>query len=357
VLPKLPEMKLIHIVQKKGEILMKAIVNTEYGSPDVLQLKEVEKLAPKDNEVLIRVRATSVNFGDTMARNFKAITPREFNMPFLFWLLAKISFGLREPKITILGSEFAGEIEAVGKDVKRFKKSDQVFGYPGQSFGAYAEYLCMPEDGVLAIKPANMTYEEAAVVPYGAIMALNLLRKMNIQPGQKVLVNGASGGVGVYAVQLARHYGAEVTGVCSTANVELVKSLGADKVIDYTKEDFTQRGETYDLIFDILGKASFSRCKSSLKSNGIHLFASFKMKQLFQMLWTSMTGGKKVICAIAPGSTEDLISVKELIETGKIKSIIDRRYLLEQTAEAHRYVETGHKMGNVVIVLEHNDKT
>ena len=331
---------------------MKAIICTKYGPPEVLQLQEVAKPAPKENEVLIRVRATSVNFGDTMARNFKAITPREFNMPFLFWLLAKISFGLREPKITILGSELAGEIEAVGKDVKRFKKGDQVFGYPGQSFGAYAEYLCMPEDGVLAIKPANMIYEEAAVVPYGAIMALNLLRKMNIQPGQKVLVNGASGGIGSAAVQLVKHFGAEVTGVCGTPRLEFVKSLGADKVIDYTKEDFTQSSETYDLIFDILGKSSFSRCKGSLKQDGRYLLASFKMKHLFQMLWTSMAGSKKVICAIAPGSVEDLISVKELIEAGKIKAVIDRYYPLEEIAEAHRYVETGHKKGNVVITVE-----
>ena len=331
---------------------MKAIMYTKFGPPDVLQLQEVEKPAPKDNEVLIRVHATSVNFGDTMARNFKAISPREFNMPFLFWLLAKISFGLKQPKITILGSEFAGEVEAAGKDVKQFKKGDQVFGYPGQSFGAYAEYLCLPENGVLAIKPVNMTYEEAAVVPYGAIMALNLLRKVNVHSGQKVLINGASGGIGSAAVQIAKYFGAEVTGVCGTPRLEFVKSLGADKVIDYTKEDFTQNGETYDLIFDILGKSSFSRCKSSLKPKGILLFASFKMKQLFQMLRTSKSGGKKVICAIAPGSLEDLLSVKELIEAGKIKVIIDKRYPLEQAAEAHRYIEQGHKKGNVVITLE-----
>ena len=331
---------------------MKAIVYTEYGSPDVLQLKEIEKPSPKNNEILIRVYATSVNFGDTMARNFKAVTPRQFNMPFLFWLLAKISFGLRQPKITVLGSEFAGEIEAVGRDVKRFKQGDQIFGYPGQNFGAYAEYLCMPEDSVLAIKPTNMTYEEAAVVPYGAIMALPLLRRVNIQLGQKVLINGASGGIGSAAVQIAKYFGAEVTGVCGTPRVEFVKSLGADKVIDYTKEDFTKNGETYDLIFDILGKSSFSRCKSSLKPNGILLYASFKMRQLSQMLWTSMTAGKKVICAIAPGSIEDLNSVKELIEAGTIKSVIDRSYPLEQTSDAHRYVEEGFKKGNVVITLK-----
>lgn len=328
---------------------MKAIIYTNYGSPDVFQLKEVAKPTPSDNEVLIRVHATSVNFGDLIARNFKAVSPRKFNMPFLFWLLAKISFGLNQPKVTVLGSEFAGEVEAVGKAVTRFKPGDQVFGYPGESFGAYAEYFCMTENGVLAIKPSNLTYEEAAVVPYGAIIALNLLRKVNIQPGQKVLVNGASGGIGSAAVQIAKHFGAEVTGVCGTPRLEFVKSLGADKIIDYNKMDFTQNGETYDLIFDILGKGSFTRCKNSLKPNGILLFASFKMKQLFQMLWTSMIGGRKVVCALAPGSVEDLISVKELIEAGKIKTIIDRCYPLEQAAEAHRYVEEGHKKGNVAI--------
>jgi len=337
---------------------MKAIVCTEYGPPDVLQLKEVEKPTPKDNEILISVYATSVNYGDIIARNFKEVSPRKFNMPFLFWLIAKISFGLGKPKIKILGSEFAGEIEATGKDVKRFKEGDLVFGYLGQSMGAYAEYLCMPEDACVANKPANMTYEEAAVVPMGAIMALHLLReKGNIKPGQKVLVNGASGSIGSAAVQIAKTFGAEVTGVCGTPRLEFVKSLGADKVIDYTKEDFTQSGETYDLIFDVLGKGSFSRSKSSLSQNGCYLFASFKMKQLFQMLWTSMIGSKKVICALAPGSTEDLISVKDFIEAGKIKSIIDRSFPFKQAAEAHRYVEQGHKKGNVVITVDHDNKT
>jgi NADPH:quinone reductase-like Zn-dependent oxidoreductase len=209
----------------------------------------------------------------------------------------------------------------------------------------------MPEDGVLTTKPANMSYEEAAVVPYGAIMALNLLRKANIQPGQKVLIHGASGGIGSAAVQIARSFGAEVTGVCGTPRLEFVKSLGADKVVDYTREDFTRNGETYDLIFDILGKGSFSRFRNSLKPDGILLCASFKMKQLLQMLWTSFAGSRKVICAIAPGSTDDLIAVKELIEAGKIKAIIDRCYSLEQTAEAHRYVETGHKKGYIVITV------
>jgi NADPH:quinone reductase-like Zn-dependent oxidoreductase len=266
-------------------------------------------------------------------------------------------FGFSRPKINILGAELAGEVEAAGKDVKRFKVGDQVFGYPGQSMGAYAEYRCMPENGMVAIKPANMTYEEAAVVPYGALTALSLLRNVAIQPGQKVLVNGASGGIGSAAIQLAKaHLGAEVTGVCATPRVEFVKSLGADKVIDYTKEDFTQSGETYDLIFDILGKSSFSRCRSSLKPNGIQLFASFKMKQLFQMLWTSLLGSQRVICALSTEKTEDLIFIKEMAEAGKIKAIIDKCYPLEQAAEAHRYVETGYKKGSVVITVGHDGR-
>jgi NADPH:quinone reductase-like Zn-dependent oxidoreductase len=331
---------------------MKAIVFTEYGSPDVLKLEEVEKPTPKDDEILIRVHATSVNFGDLIARNFKAVSPREFNMPFLFWLLAKISFGLRKPKITILGSELAGEIEAVGKDVKRFKKGDRVFGYPGKSFGAYAEYICLPEAGAVALEPFNLTYEEAVTLPYGAIMATSLLGKANIQRGQKVLINGASGGIGSMAVQLAKHFGAEVTGVCGTPRLEFVRSLGAGEVIDYTKEDFTRNGETYDLIFDILGRSSFSRLKGSLKPNGTYLLASYKMKALLQMLWTSITRSKqKVICAFATETPESLVFVKKLVEEGKIKAIVGKSFPMEQAAEAHRYVEEGHKQGNVVIAI------
>ena len=332
---------------------MKAILFEKYGSPDVLKLKEVEKPVPKDNEIRIRIKATSVNFGDLMARNFKAVSPSKFNMPFLFWLPARLYFGFNKPKVTILGSELAGDVESVGKDVTRFKKGDQVFGYPGQSMGAYAEYLCMPEDGCVAIKPNNMSYEEAAVVPYGAIMALGLLRKANIQPGQKVLINGASGGIGSAAVQIAKHhFGAEVTGVCGTPRLDFVKSLGANYVLDYTQEDFSKNGKTYDLILDILGKSSFTQCKNSLNSNGIHLFASFKMKQLSQMLWTSMRGNKRVICAFASESAEELALVKALIEEGKIKAIIDKRFPAEQAADAHRYVESGQKKGNVVITME-----
>ena len=332
---------------------MKAIVYTEYGPPDVvLQLKEVEKPTPKDNEVLIRVYATPVNYGDITARNFCNIPPREFNMPLPFLLPARISFGFNKPKRPILGNELAGEIEKVGKDVKKFKKGDQVFAYVGMKMGANAEYLCMPEDGMVGIKPDNMTYEEASAVPYGGIMALSLLRKVNVQKGQKVLINGASGGIGSLAVQILKYYGAEVTGVCGTPRLKYVRFLGADKVIDYKKEDFTENGETYNVIFDILGRSSFSRCKRSLSENGRYLLASFKTGKLVQMLGTSIIGSKKVICAMASEKQEDMVLLKELVEAGKIKTIIDRTYPLEQTAEAHRYYEKGHKKGHVIITLE-----
>lgn len=335
---------------------MKAIVYTEYGPPDVLQLKEVEKPAPRENEILIRNHATNVNIGDIWARNFKKITPSKFTMPLPLWFPSRMYFGFTKPRVNILGSEFAGEVEAVGKEVKRFRKGDQVFGYRGQKMGANAEYLCMPEDGLVAIKPVNMTYEEAATIPYGALTALSLLRKVGIQRGQKVLINGASGSIGSAAVQLAKYFGAEVTGVCGTPRLEFVRILGADKVLDYTREDFTRNGETYDLIFDILGKSSFSSCKNALKQKGIYLLASFKIKQLFQMLWTSITPGKKVVCTLSSENPKDLIFIKELVEAGKIKSIIDRCYPLEQTAEAHRYIEKGYKTGSVIITIENNNK-
>jgi NADPH:quinone reductase-like Zn-dependent oxidoreductase len=331
---------------------MKAIVYTEYGGPDVLHLKEVEKPFPKDNEVLIKVHAVSVNYGDMIARNFKNISPREFNMPFLFWIMARFTFGLNKPKKIILGNTFAGKVEAVGKDVKLFKKGDDVFGCREEKMGAYAEYLCVAENSILATKPSNMNFQEASTVPYGATIALNLLRKANIQKGERVLVLGASGGIGSAAIQLAKHYfGAKVTGVCSNEGIEYVKNLGADKVIDYKKEDFTKNGETYHLIFDILGKQSFSKVKASLKQNGIYFSVSFKMKKLFQMLWTSLKKEKKVICALAVPKKDDLIFIKDLVEDGKIKSIIDKCFPLEKTAEVHRYMETGNKKGDVVITV------
>jgi len=325
---------------------MKSAIYKNYGPPTVLQLTDIPKPTPADNEVLIKIHATSVTAADYRIRGFKVSLG--------FWLPARMQLGLFKPKRTILGAELAGEIEAVGKDVSSFKPGDQVFGYDGSGFGAYAEYICRPEDGALAIKPANMTWEEAATVPHGALSALFFLRKGIIQSGQKVLIYGASGSVGTFAVQLAKCFGAQVTGVCSTANLEMVKSLGADEVIDYTKEDFTRSGETWDIIFDTVGKTSFSRCKNSLNRDGRYLLTVFDIPQILQMMWTSMFGTKKVICAIATEKKEDLIFLKELAEAGKIKSVIDRHYTLEQTAEAHRYSEKGHKKGNVVISLENS---
>ena len=323
---------------------MKAIVFTKYGPPDVLQLQEVAKPIPKDDEVLVKVFATTVTANDCRLRKAD---------PFL----ARTVYGLIRPKkVNILGIELAGDIEAVGKDVKLFKQGDQVFAFVGFGFGAHAEYKCLPEDGMVALKPANMTYEEAASVPAGAITALFYLRKGNIRSGQEVLIYGASGSVGTYSVQLARYFDAEVTGVCSTANLELVKSLGADMVIDYTVEDFTKTGQTYDIIFDTVGKSSFLRSKGSLKQRGFYLATNPSLADILQMLWTSVIGSKKIIHATASGKAEDLIFLKELIEAGKIKPVIDRGYPFEQISEAHRYVETGHKKGNVVITVDHNSE-
>jgi NADPH:quinone reductase-like Zn-dependent oxidoreductase len=327
---------------------MKAIVYEKYGPPDVLQLKEVAKPIPKDNEILVKVYATTVTKYDCWCRSSTAPTG--------FGLLMRIASGIRKPKKPILGTELAGEIEAVGKDVELFKEGDQVFGDTGMSSGTNVEYICLPEEGAVAIKPANMTYEEAAAVPYGALTALFFLKNGNIRSGQKILIFGASGGVGNYAVQLAKYFGAEVTGVCSTTKVEFVESLGADKVIDYTKEDFTKSGWTYDIIFDTVGKSSVSGCKRSLKKNGFYLLTTFGLPKLVQILWLSMTSSKKVFMGTLKEKAEDLIFLKELIEAGKIKSVIDRSYPLEQIAEAHRYVETWNKKGNVVITVEHNNK-
>lgn len=325
---------------------MKTVIYSEYGLPEVLQIKEIEKPTPGDFEVLIKIHAASVNYGDLIARNFRYISPKEFNMLFLFWLMAKVAFGLKKPRIKILGREFSGMVESVGKSVTKFKTGNPVFGYRGQNMGAYAEYITMKESGVLAIKPSSMSYQEAAVVPYGSIMALNLLRKMNIKPGQKILINGASGGIGSAAVQIAKHFGAKVTGVCGTHRIEFVKSLGADRVIDYTKEDFTINGETYDLIFDILGKCSYSKYKNSLSSNGRIFYASFKTRKLIQSLWN-----RRMVCALAPGSLDDLLSVKELIEAGIIKVTIDQAFTMENIADAHRYAESGKHKGKIAILV------
>ncbi len=330
---------------------MKAVTFTQYGPPDVLKLTEVATPVPKAHEILIKIHATTVNVGDLWTRNFKAIAPRQFSMPLPMWFAARLIFGFNKPKINILGAEFAGEVTVVGDKVTRFKPGDQLFGYRGPAFGANAEYLAMPETGLVALKPANITFAEAATVPYGAMTALNLLRKVHLQPGQKILINGASGGIGSYAVQLAKQYGAEVTGVCSTPRLALVKTLGADHVIDYTQEDFTQNGEKYDVVFDILGRSSFARVKNSLTANGRYLLASFKTPQLWQMLMTAMTDGPKVICALSTESLADLTHIKAMVEAGQLKAVIDRCFPLAQIAEAHRYVEAGEKKGSVVITV------
>ncbi len=322
---------------------MKAIVYTKFGPAEVLHLQEVEKPTPKANEVLIKIYATTVVKEDPDMRASPG-----FN-------------GFLKPRNPILGQELAGEIEAIGKDVTRFKPGDQVFGF--DMFGAYAEYKCMAENRALAIKPVNLSYEEAASVPNGALTALPFLRdKGKIQSGQTVLIYGASGSVGTAAVQLAKYYGAEVTGVCSTTNLEWVKSLGADQVIDYTQEDFTKNGKTYDIIFDTVGKRSFSACKGSLTDEGVYLATVPTPAMMIQALWTAKNGSKKVkfvAAGLRPArqKVQDLVFLTELIEAGKIKPVIDRLYPLEQTAEAHRYVEQGHKKGNVVITVAHHNKT
>lgn len=320
---------------------MKAIVFKKYGPPGVLELMEVDKPVPKENEVLIKIHATSVNRTDCGIRWAKPFIVRFF-------------YGITRPKIRILGSELAGEIEAVGKDVTLFKKGEQIFGLTGDGMGAHAGYICLPEESSITVKPANMNYEEAAAVCDGLMLAFNYLGKVNLQKGNKVLIYGASGSIGTAGVQLAKYYGAWVTAVCNSKNVDLVKSLGADEVIDYTKEDFTKINQTYDVVFDAVGKTSFFHCKKLMKKGGVYFSTDlgFMAQNPFLAVWTSVIGSKKVKFPLPKASKKDVIFFKELIEAGKYKAVIDKTYPLEQMAEAYRYVEKGEKAGNVVITIE-----
>jgi len=320
---------------------MKAIVYTKYGAPEVLQLREVEKPTPKDNEVLIKIHATTVNRTDCGFRKPE------------YGFIVRLLNGLFRPHKNILGSEFAGEIEAVGKDVETFKRGDEVFGLTTGNFGAHAEYLCIPENASIAIKPANMSYDEAAAVCDGLMLAMTLIRKIDFRKSKKVLINGASGSIGSACVQLARYHGAEITAVCNTGNIELVRSLGAERTIDYTKNDFTKDGQVYDIVIDAVGKSSYFRCKELLKPGGIYFSTDlgFLGQNIFLALWTPIFCSRKVKFPIPKDSKKDIEFFKELIEAGEYKAVIDRRYPLEQIVEATKYVETGQKTGNVVITV------
>lgn len=326
---------------------MKAVVYTEYGPPDVLRLAEVEIPVPKDDEVLIRVHATTVTTGDCEMRSLR--------LPLWLSLPLRLYFGLRRPRRMIIpGQELSGEIEQAGKNVREFEAGDQVFAATGFAFGACAGYVCLPaesQDGVIARKPANISHEQAAAVPTGGLEALHFLRKGNIQSGQKVLINGAGGSIGTAAVQLARYFGAEVTAVDSSGKLDMLRAIGASHVIDYTHEDFTRNGETYDVIFDVIGKSPFSASIRSLKQHGRYLLGNPGPSQMLRGPLASLTSGRRVISGTASRKTEDLVFLKDLVEVGRLKPVIDRRYPLEQTAEAHRYVETGQKKGNVVITV------
>jgi NADPH:quinone reductase-like Zn-dependent oxidoreductase len=324
---------------------MKAIICTKYGAPEVLQLQEVPKPTPQANEILVKIHATTVSTAD--------VIDRSFSIPPYLKPTAKLMLGITRPRKPILGFELAGEIESIGKRVTKYKEGDKVFASTFEfGFGCYAEYVCLAETDTIALMPANLTYEEAAAVPLGGLTALAFLRDIaKIQPGQKVLIYGASGSVGTYAVRLAKYYGAEVTGVCSTANLEMVKSLRADFIIDYTKEDFTDDDKTYDIIFDVVNKLSFSRCKNSLNPQGIYLVTFPSFRFLMQILGSSIIGNKKAKSGEASEKPEDLVFLKELIENGKLQPVIDKRYPLEHIVDAHRYVEQGHKKGNVVITV------
>lgn len=325
---------------------MKVCVCEKYGPPNVLQLKEVEKPTPKDNEVLIKTHATTVTSGDWRVRSL--------NVPVGFELIMRLVMGISKPRQPILGTELAGIIESVGKAVKKFRVGDNVFAFTDAAMGCHAEYKCISEDGMMALKPANLTFDEAAALSFGGTTALDFFRRGKLQRGESVLVNGASGGVGTAAVQLAKHFGAIVTGVCSSANMELVRSLGASHVIDYTQQDFTQNGVTYDIIVDAVGTAPFSRSNAALKERGRLLMILAGLPDMLQIPWVSMTSSKKIIAGPATARAEDLRFLARLAEAGEFRPVIDRRYPFEQIAEAHRYVDTGRKRGNVILTLGHD---
>ena len=325
---------------------MKTIVCTKYGAPEVLQMKETKKPTPKSNEVLIKVNAVTVTLYDCWGRSGTA--------PPGFLLLNRLVSGIRKPKHPILGTELSGEIEAVGNEVKRFKVGDQVFAFNGMNTGCYVEFICFPENGMVTQKPSNITFEEAAAIPYGGLTALHFLRAANIQKGQKVLIFGASGGVGSFAVQIAKYFGAEVTGVCSTKKLEFVKSLGADKVFDYTKEDFSKSGVQYDVIFDTIGKSPFSGSKKSLKKEGYYIFATFGLLRVFRLLWLKLTSNKKVRLGVVEEKIDEFNFLKVLVETGKLRVIIDKQFPFDQIVEAHRYAESRQAQGKIVVTVEHD---
>ena len=333
---------------------MKAIVWTQYGPANGLQLQEIEKPSPKDDEILVKIVATSVTAGDSEMRRLK--------LPLMLSWPMRLYAGLIRPKrLTILGQELAGVVEEVGKDVQVFKKGDQVFGTTGLGFGAYAEYICLkgsPNEvqGVLAIKPANLSYEEAAVVPTAAFEALHFLRTANVQPEQKVLVFGAGGSIGTFSVQLAKHFGAEVTAVDSTKKLEMLRELGADETIDYTKQDVTQNGESYDVIIDVVGSWLVSSRLKSLKQNGRYYLANASLSHLILRLWLSITSQKKLLIQAADQTKANLCYLKKLIEAGKLVPIVDRSYSLEQIPDAHRYADTGQKSGNIAITISGDDE-
>jgi NADPH:quinone reductase-like Zn-dependent oxidoreductase len=322
---------------------MKAVLYERYGPPEVLELRDVAKPAPKDGEILIRARATTVTSGDWRARSLE--------MPAGFGFLGRLVFGFSKPRQPILGTEVAGEIESVGRDVTKFKAGDQVFAFGGAGMGCYAEFKCMREDGSVAFKPSNLTLEESAALSFGGITALSFFRRGKLQSGESVLINGASGGVGTAAIQLAKHLGAEVTAVCSGANGDLVRSLGADHVIDYTTTDFSANGKTYDIIVDTAGTAPYARSEKSLNDRGRLLLVLGGLPDLFAAPWVSMTSKKKIVAGPAAASGSDLRLLAELAESGAFKPVIDRRYPFEQMVEAHRYVDSGRKRGNVIITI------